>query len=511
MNYIQEKAPPVREDRLKACNAFGGSCCELAKGAKKGCLNGTKRTFAQSQGCQLTLSLAILNTVRNSVIIIHAPIGCGGSSLAVAGTNKGFMKMRDPGAKGLIWLNTNLDESDVIKGGESKLRQAVLFADREFRPDAIIIANSCVPALIGDDLDGILAQLQTEVTAKIVPVHCEGFKTKIQASAYDAVYHGILRNLVSEREQEQRIIPDELEELQEKYRRSRTVNILNVSSMSRFDEIELTRIMTALDLKVRYLPCYAHPDDFETVTEAALNVSLCATHDDYFVEHMLTKHEIPFVLRAIPIGIANTNKWIRDIAKFFKIEDSAERFIEAETLELENALTPYREVLRGKRAFLAGGEIRVLANASLLKELGLELVGMKGYHYDRFGDDFLNDLQLDEKVLFNIATGQPFEQANLLAKLKPDLYVGHVGGNGWAAKQGIPVFPIFGQMVNYMGYNGVFEFARRLARTLKNPVFNRNLAANTRLPYFDDWYKQDPFTYIDSSAVVFEELTSGDK
>ncbi|HBF38054.1 MAG TPA: nitrogenase [Firmicutes bacterium] len=511
MDYIREKTPPVREERLRACNAFGGSCCELTSNAKKGCLNGTKRTFAQSQGCQLTLSLAILNTIRNAVIIIHGPIGCGGSSLAVAGTNKGFMKMWDPAAKGLIWLNTNLDETDVIKGGEAKLREAVLYAEQEFRPEAIIVANSCVPALIGDDLDGILAQLQAEVAAKIMPVHCEGFKTKIQASAYDAVYHGVLRNLVGEREQEQPVIPDALQDLIEKYRISRTVNIMNVSSMSRFDEIELTRIMNALNLKVRYLPCYAKPDDFETVTEAALNISLCATHDDYFVEHLLTRYKIPFILRAIPIGIANTSKWIRDIARFFKIEEEAERFIEAEIRELDTALVPYREVLRGKRVFLAGGEIRVLANASLLEELGLKLVGMKGYHYDRFGDDFLNDLKLDEKMPFNIATGQPFEQTNLLANLKPDLYVGHVGGNSWAAKQGLPIFPIFGQSVNYMGYSGVFELARRLVRVLKNPVFNRNLAANTHLPYFEDWYKQDPFTYIDKSALTAQNLISSDQ
>lgn len=502
MEYIGEKAPPVRENRLRACNAFGGSCCELANGAQKGCLNGIKRAFTQTQGCQLNLSLAILNTLRDTVIIIHGPIGCGGSSTATAGIAKNFQKLRDSKAAGLIWLNTNLDESDVIKGGEEKLREAVLYADREFRPEAIVVANSCVPALIGDDIDGILAELQTEVTAKIVPVHCEGFKTKIQASAYDAVYHGILRNLVAIPEEEEPIIPDELGDIQEKYRISRTVNVLNVSSMSRFDEAELLRLLNALDLNARFVPCYAHPDDFEKVNRAALNVSLCATHDDYFVGHLLSRYGIPYILRAIPIGIANTNKWLRDIGKFFHMEERVERLIAAETKELEAALVPYKEALRGKRAFLAGGEIRVLANASLLMELGLDLVGMRGYHYDRFGDDFLQDLNLDEQVIFNVATGQPFEQANLLRRLKPDIYVGHIGGNGWAAKQGIPVYPIFGQTVNYLGYNGVFELARRLVRLLKNPVFNKNLAANTRLPYFEDWYRQDPFTYIDSKTAL---------
>ncbi|AEV68888.1 nitrogenase component 1 [Acetivibrio clariflavus] len=503
MNYISEKVPPVREDRLKACNAFGGSCCELARKGKKGCLNGVKRTFAQTQGCQLNLSLAILNTIRNAVIVVHGPIGCGGGSLSMAGVNKGFQKLRDPNAKGVIWLNTNLDDNDVVNGGEEKLRQAVLYAEREFRPEAIIVVNSCVPAIIGDDIDSILEDLQKQVNAKIVPVHCEGFKTKIMASAYDSVYHGILRNLVDRPEEEEKVVyEDELEVIKEKYRKSRTVNILNVSSMSRQDEEELIRLVKALGLEVRIYPCYASPDDFAYVGEAALNVSICATHDDYFVEHIKEKYGIPFVLRSIPIGIKNTNQWIMDIASFFGLEEKANKLIEVETKELKEALEPFKEQLKGKRVFLGGGEIRILSTAELLQSMGMEVIGLKGYHYDRFAEPLLDMIENNENIVFNVATGQPFEQANLLNRLKPDLYIGHIGTNGYTAKQGFPIFPLFGQSSIYMGYQGAYEIVRKIARVLRNPSFNRNFVGNSKLPYRDEWYEQNPFTYIDDSAAL---------
>ena len=198
MNYLDAKSAPAREDRLRTNIAFGGTYAQ-ARGCVKsgcfspgGCLNLAGRRFSQTQGCQFTLSLAILNTLRNSVIIMHSPIGCGACSIGNVGVNKSFKQLRDPNADGVIWLSTNLDEADVINGGERKLREAVLFADREFRPDTIIVANGCVPALIGDDIDSILADLQTQIPAIIVPIHCEGFKTKVMATAYDAVYHGIL-------------------------------------------------------------------------------------------------------------------------------------------------------------------------------------------------------------------------------------------------------------------------------------------------------------------------------
>ncbi len=502
MDYIKEKAPPVREDRLMACNAFGGSCCKLGEQAKKGCLVNIKRSFAQTQGCQLNLSLAIINTLRDTVIVVHAPLGCGGSSLAVAGISKSFKKMRDASSMGLVWVNTNLDENDVINGGEQKLKDAVLFAEKEFRPEAIIVVNSCVPAIIGDDIDSVLEELQKQVSAKIVPVHCEGFKTKIMASAYDAVYHGILRKLVKKKQREELLYEDELVQLKEKYRISRTVNILNVSSMSRQDEDELVRLVKALGLNVRILPCYAHPGDFEEACEAALNVSICATHDDYFVEHIKEKYGIPFVLKAIPIGIKNTSQWLLDIGRFFGMEDMAQKLVETETRELLSALEPYREILQGKKAFLGGGEIRILSTAELLQSVGIEIVGLKGYHYDRFADHLLDNIINNENIIFNVATGQPFEQANLLERLKPDIYIGHAGTNGYTAKQGFPIFPLFGQTSVYMGYVGAYEIIRKISRVLRNSIFNKNLSENTRMPYFKKWYEQDPFTYIDDSQAL---------
>lgn len=506
MNYIKEKTPPVREDRLKACNAFGGSCCELSRTGKKGCLNKTKRTFAQTQGCQLNLSMAILNTIRDSVVIVHGPIGCGGAGLSFGALTTQYHKLRDSNAKGYIWINTNLDETDVINGGEQKLREAIIFADNEFRPSSIIIVNSCVPALIGDDIDGVVAGLQQQTAAKLVPVHCEGFKTKIMASAYDSAYHGILRNLVDKPEENRylngHVIEDEPEVLKEKYRRSRNVNVLNVSSMSRADELELERLLKAMELNVRFLPCFAHPGDFGLATEAALNISICATHDDYFVKHLKEKYNIPYILHTIPIGIRNTGKWLLDIAEFFGETDRAKGLIEAETKALNKALEPFRNQLRGKRVLLSGGEIRILTTAELLQDIGFEVLGVRGYHYDEFADPLIDSLPEKENILFNVATGQPFEQANLLEELKPDLYVGHSGINGWAAKQGIPVFPIFVQSLNYMGYSGMYELTKRVTKVLKNTQFSRNLKNNIKLPYKTEWYGKNPFSYIDSSLAL---------
>jgi nitrogenase molybdenum-iron protein alpha chain len=501
MDFLKAKSAPSREDRLKAAIAFGGVCSQIRtcdRAAANGCTNLASRRFTQAQGCQFTLSLGILNSIRNSVVIMHGPVGCGICATGAYGQNKAMKRFRDPNAEGLIWLTSNLDESDVINGGEKKLREAVLYADKEFRPESIIVANSCVPALIGDDIDNILQDLQTQTAAILAPIHCEGFKTKLMATAYDAVYHGILKKYI--RYPDRKIPLWEQEETlqRERFRRSRKVNILNVGSMSPFDEVEFRRILEALGLEVTFIPCYAEPEDFQYALETSLNVSLCGTHDDYFVEHLKTKYNIPFVVDTIPIGRKNTDRWLRRVAAHFGIEKEAENFIAAENQYLDEALEPYRGALRGKRVYLLGGEVRIVATAEVIQDLGMEVAGFKAHHYDRFVEPIFEALHDIDDVLFSVATNQPFESSNIISKIKPDILVAHVGGNNISSRHGLPLLPLFGPQFNYCGYSGVFEIARRLAQKLRNSEFNRQISKNVALPFKKEWYEKDPFSYIKS-------------
>jgi nitrogenase molybdenum-iron protein alpha chain len=499
MNFLDAKSAPSREDRLHASIAFGGICAQVKTGKRAfaaGCTNLSSRLFTMAQGCQFTLSLAILNSIRNAVLIMHGPIGCGMCSLGNIGQNKTFKQIRDPASEGLIWISTNLDESDVIGGGEQKLKEAVRYADREFRPETIIVANSCVPALIGDDIDSILADLQKETAGIIMPIHCEGFKTKLMATAYDAVYHGILKKYIRYPDRKLPICESDIDKFRAGYRKSRHVNVLNVGSMSRPDEAELRRLLEGLGLTVCFIPCYAEPKDFQYALETSLNVSICGTHDDYLVGHLEEKYQIPFMVDTIPIGSRNTSRWLQKIAQNFDLGKEADRLIEAEQCSLDEALDPYRKTLAGKKVYLAGGEVRIVATAEIIQDLGMEVVGFKAHHYDRFIEPIFDALENVDEVQFSVATNQPFEMSNILTKLKPDVLITHVGGNNIAAKHGLPLLPLFGPTYNYCGYSGVFEIARRLHKTIRNFEFNRQLACNTSLPFKKEWYEKDPFSYI---------------
>ncbi|MDR3258648.1 MAG: hypothetical protein LBT51_03425 [Fusobacteriaceae bacterium] len=495
---FRDKAPEVRERRLETGIAFAGTCNDIRCAQRSGCINAANRSFSQTHGCQFTLSLGMLNSLRNAVVIMHGPIGCGACTIGSVGTSQTFRRLRDPLAEGVVWLNTNLDESDVIAGGEKKLRESILYADKEFRPETIIVPISCVPSLIGDDVDNILDNLQSETAAILIPIHCAGFKTKIMASAYDDVYHGILRGLVRPpvRKIDSNIIPDENYIFKKKYRDEHTVNILNVGSMSRPDELELERLLNAIGLYVRFLPCYSAAEDFRYMTESALNVSVCGTHDDFFIENVYNLFGIPYIIDVMPVGKKNTSRWLLKIAEHFGFEKDAQKFIDSEEREINEALDQFRPTLKGKRVYIAGGEVRILATAEVVQDLGMEVVGFKGHHYDKFSEPLFDNLENIDDVPYNAATQQPFEQINIVKKLNPDLYIGHTGTGNISVKQGVATFPLYGPANNYMGYSGVFEIARRINKALKNWQYCKKITEHCPLPYRKEYLEGDPFKYI---------------
>lgn len=498
-DYLSAEAAPTREERIEAIYAFGGSCSGLKHGMGKGCTKYNCRKFAQGGGCQLNLALGIVRTFQNAVVIIHGPLGCASNNLCVAGYSKTFRVLKYKPVTDNVWLHTNLDENDVISGGIGKLRAAILYAENEYRPDVIIVGNSCVPGIIGDDIDSLIDELDAQLSARVVPVHCEGFKSKFVATGYDSAYHGVLKKLVEPIKKHDKINPGDFAAIttatSERYINNKTVNLLNVGSTSYGDEVELSRLLQALGLHVKVLPLYASVDEISHMGEAALNVSICATHDDYLIGHLKERFGTEYVIDTLPIGIKNTNQWLREIAKFFKLEAEVEKLIAVENAQLYSSLEPFKKTLSGKTVFVGGGETRIFTTAAFYQSLGMKVLGLKPHNFDRFATPLIDDIA-DQNTVVDVAPGQPAEELIILNRLRPDLYVGHVGANAWVTKLGIPTIPLFGQALNYMGFSGAFELARKAARRLQNTAFSQKIGANVPLPFRPVWYESNPFDNI---------------
>ncbi len=105
--------------------------------------------------------------------------------------------------------------------------------------------------------------------------------------------------------------------------------------------------------------------------------------------------------------------------------------------------------------------------------------------------EYLNTIHSD--YVIDIANMQPFEQVNLVKRLKPDVFI---GVPEWAAKLGIPTTHVLDMKRPTMGYDGLLFLGNKIADQLENPGFNVKLSQHVKLPYKESWYEKDPFQYI---------------
>ena len=199
----------TREQRLGTITQWEGNAAQLARdsafthGCGQGCDNGGRRLCEQNTPFPAGLDvrrahrrhqrhdhpgLAGRSSIRRSAARSASPPPAATTATSPPAA-AGSWKTRSP-------ICTNLGEQDMVFGGIAKLEQTIREAWARHQPKVIFVATSCATGIIGDDVDSAARQLEEELGVIIVPLHCEGFKSKHWSSGWDVIEHGILRRLV---------------------------------------------------------------------------------------------------------------------------------------------------------------------------------------------------------------------------------------------------------------------------------------------------------------------------
>lgn len=478
---MSEQYSGIREERPNTFNDLGDSSQLLETEFEKGCLKRADRSFSQGLQCQQINSMAALMSLDDAVFIAHSPQGCVGcTSLAtdvfrVGQAHRGIKLIRNP-----RMIVTNLDQNDIIFGGEKKLKEAVRFAQERYSPKLIFVFSSCASGIIGDDIDAIVKEVQEESEALIIPVHCEGFKSKICASGFDSAFISISKYVLKNE-----LLPKE----------EGLINLFAPTTVSYRDQLEMERMLGEIGLSANYIPFYSSLEKIKKIPSAIASTSICKVFADEFMKELEEKYNIPYSHTVMPIGVRNTDIWFRGIASLVGKEKEAEEIIKNEHERILPQIDKIKERLKGKRVFICGGTGRSFAAAALIDDFGMKLVGLETPTYDEDAQidiKYLNEIHKDFVV--DIANMQPFEQINLVKRLKPDVFI---GVPTWAARLGIPTTHVLDMKRPTMGYDGILYLGNKIADQIENAGFNIKLSKHARLPYRESWYEENPFKYIE--------------
>ncbi len=475
-------SPEIRERRLNAILSYNGTAKDLLEKSGKGEIKCLGRLYGQCSDCQEGCATSMASYVRGGAVVAHSPIGCFAGDAIRDNAGKAVSAARGLGEFNNSTICTNILEKDTVYGGAEKLRKAIFEINKRQNPSVIFVTTSCASGIIGDDVESVCEECADELDKPVVPISCEGFKSKVWSTGFDATFHGILKYIVKPPKQ----------------RQSDLVNIFNFEGADTF-----TPLLAKLNLRTNYMVPLATKEQLERLSEAACSAQICETLATYIAHGLEQEYGVVEVKAPAPYGINWTDQWLREIARITDRTDLVEAVIAKEHERIETDLAEIKEKLAGKTVYIIAGDAYTHNLANAVKDLGLKIAGISALHHDQKSDsDEVNTLgDLVESAgdidNFTVCNKQPYQLVKLIKKVNPDfLIIRHQGLTELGYKLGIPT--IFEGDANYtVGYDGVIRLGNRLWEAYITRKFIQNVAEHTTLPYTDWWLNEqdDPFYY----------------
>jgi nitrogenase molybdenum-iron protein alpha chain len=383
-------------------------------------------------------------------------------------------------------FSTNLQEKDTVYGGNTKLAIGIREVYERALPNVIFVLTTCAAGIIGDDVESVCDEAEEELGIPVVAIFCEGFRSKVWTTGFDASYHGIARKLISPARERRNII-----------------NVINFWGSDIFKEW-----FAPFGVTPNYITPYSTLEDLKWSSEAVGTIQACSTLGSYLGAALEQEFGVPEIPTAPPYGIAQTDRWFRALGKLLGQEAVAESIIVQKKQEYLTKIEELREKLKGKIAYVTAGAAHGHALLDILGELGMEAKGASIFHHDPLYDsDREENDQLAQRVAdfgdvpnVSICNKQEFELVNTLNRIRPDLLLARHGGMTlWGAKLGIPSL-LIGDEHYGMGYEGIVNYGERILETLDNDEFVKNLEKHAVNPYSKWWLEQSPYTFLQGGA-----------
>ncbi|MFZ2445126.1 MAG: nitrogenase molybdenum-iron protein alpha chain [Syntrophobacteraceae bacterium] len=363
-------------------NRVGDDCSVPEMGANSRTIPG----IITQRGCSYAgCKGVVLGPTRDFVNLTHGPIGCGFYSWL---TRRNQTRPPTPESENFMTycFSTDLQDEDIVFGGEKKLRAAIQEAYDIFHPKAISIFSTCPVGLIGDDVHTVAREMKEKLGVNVFAFSCEGYKGVSQSAGHHIANNGIFTHVVG--------LNDTIKE--GKYR----INMLGEYNIGG-DAFELERVLDKCGItNVATFSGNSTYEQFANAHTAELNTVMCHRSINYVADMMEKKFGIPWI-KINFIGADSTAKSLRKIAKYFEDPEliaRVEEVIAEEMPEVEKVRAEIRPRCEGKLAMLFVGGSRAHHYQELFAEIGMRTIsaGYEFAHRDDYeGRRVLPEIKVD--------------------------------------------------------------------------------------------------------------------
>lgn len=309
----------------------------------------------------------VLGPTRDILNLTHGPIGCGFYSWLTRRNQTRPENDQDYNFM-TYCFSTDMQDENIVFGGEKKLKQAIREAYEIFKPKAIGIFSTCPVGLIGDDVHSVAREMKEELGINVFGFSCEGYKGVSQSAGHHIANNQLFRHVVGLDHTEH---PEKIK-----------INLLGEYNIGG-DAFELENLFERCGIKlIATFSGNSAYDKFANAHTADLNAVMCHRSINYVAEMMETKYGIPWI-KVNFIGAESTAKSLRKIAAYFndpELMARVEEVIAAELAEIKKVQDEVRSRCRGKTAMLFVGGSRAHHYQELFREIGMKTLAA-GYEF----------------------------------------------------------------------------------------------------------------------------------
>ncbi len=435
--------------------------CSHNHKSKSGCAR--PKPGATAGGCAFDGAQIALLPIADVAHIVHGSIACAGSSWDNRGAKSSGPTLYR------IGMTTDLNEQDVIMGrGEKRLFHAIKQAIESYQPAAVFVYNTCVPAMIGDDLQAVCKAAEERWGVPVVPVDSAGFYgTKNLGNRIAG--EAMVRYVCGTREPDP--IPPEAQRP--------GITVHNISLIGEFNIAgEFWHVLPLLDeLGLRVLCTLSGDARFhqvQTMHRSEANMLVCSKAMINVGRKLQEAYGTPWFEGSF-YGVGDVSQALRDFARLIGDPDLSRRteaLIAREEGWADQALEPWRERLRGKRALLYTGGVKSWSVIAALQDLGMEVVATGTKKSTEQDKERIRELMGEDAVM--LEDGSPRNLIDMVHNHRVDVLI--AGGRNMytALKARIPFLDINQEReFGYAGYRGMPELARQLCLTIDSPIWGR--------------------------------------
>lgn len=424
------------------------------KERKKGC---TKQLTpgAAAGGCAFDGAKVALQPITDVAHLVHGPIACEGNSWDNRGAKSSGSTLYRTG------FTTDINELDVVYGGEKRLFKSIREILDKYDPPAVFVYQTCVTALIGDDIEAVCKAATAKFAKPIIPINAPGF-VGAKNLGNKLAGEALLAHVIGTQEPEFTTPCD--------------INIIGEYNLAG----ELWQVKPLLDeLGIRVLACISGDAQYHEVASshrAKAAMMVCSKAMINVARKMEERYGIPFFEGSF-YGISDMSASLRQLAKLlvrqgapYDLMMRTEAVIFREEMKAWAAINQYRPHLEGKRVLLITGGVKSWSVVAALKESGLEIVGTSVKKSTAEDKERIKEIMGEDAHMFDDM--RPRDMYAMLKASRADIMLSGGRSQFVALKAKMPWLDINQERHHaYAGYVGMVELVKQIEQALYHPVW----------------------------------------